>query len=576
MPSPQVRSGPGPAETGPGVDAARGANGSSAAVSARSAFSKTLQTTAQKREHGSQSAVDAPSPVQPVRQHEAGTQAAAADRDAAPDQPQAEADLGAAPDHEPDSGTPVADDRSSTDEHQTSGDAQPPTTPQPTVAQERPIVVVTDGEVPPQAPEALKTQNTPAQGPASDQAAAHADAQDAESPAPAVRPPTGQTGESPANARGEAVQPVPADQRPVADQAPPVPVTDIKPSPVDRRSDAKTPAATHADADAARARSGDSAASSGGVPSETGEAGEQSEGDAPQDDGANFRRPGAAAAGHDREHRASTPAPVADRAGPDEHVAQWGELRPKEPARSQGTHAEPPPSGSGSGTAAPAEAGVFKLAAEPVVARTGGEPMARPDAAAPPRPAGSAHHSATAGNAGAQDADGLATTATVRGLAAALMQKGGSVTIRLMPEMLGDLKIQMTIDRGSVSVDLTARNAEAHDLLSRSMGTLRSALEARGLGVERMSVHLSTQAPAQPATNSGDQPPTRDEQRAGGQHDAGGGASRGRDDGRGASGDRSGGAGTDSESDDRGGRGAYGPDARGFATRLRLTLDAVA
>lgn len=140
----------------------------------------------------------------------------------------------------------------------------------------------------------------------------------------------------------------------------------------------------------------------------------------------------------------------------------------------------------------------------------------------------------SASGAGAAQGDDAAS-AVSRGLSAAVLQKGGSLTIRLTPESLGQVRIDMQLERGSVAVRLEAATAAAHELLDSTLTMLRSSLESKGLSVERLSVHLAPGASAAPAPSGAqDQPAT---QQDGGQRsqtstgqDAGGGASRGKRD----------------------------------------------
>jgi flagellar hook-length control protein FliK len=78
-----------------------------------------------------------------------------------------------------------------------------------------------------------------------------------------------------------------------------------------------------------------------------------------------------------------------------------------------------------------------------------------------------------------------------RGLAAALRQGGGSVTLRLNPEQLGDLTIKLHFQQGSVDARFEAATDQARGLLNDSIDALRAALEARGLEVDRLSVHVA-------------------------------------------------------------------------------------
>ncbi len=75
-----------------------------------------------------------------------------------------------------------------------------------------------------------------------------------------------------------------------------------------------------------------------------------------------------------------------------------------------------------------------------------------------------------------------------RGLAALLRQKGGSVTIKMRPESLGEVTVRMTLDSGRVDARFETVTPLARRLLNDTLTTLRSALEAQGLTVERLSV----------------------------------------------------------------------------------------
>jgi hypothetical protein len=118
----------------------------------------------------------------------------------------------------------------------------------------------------------------------------------------------------------------------------------------------------------------------------------------------------------------------------------------------------------------------------------------------------------------------------VRGLGAMVGQRGGVMSMRLHPPELGALRVEMSIIRGAVTANFTATTLEAHGLLERDLGHLRTALERHGLSVERIGVHLAP--PESGGTNprgadGGDQG-SRHESRA--DHDAGRGESRGRRD----------------------------------------------
>lgn len=86
-----------------------------------------------------------------------------------------------------------------------------------------------------------------------------------------------------------------------------------------------------------------------------------------------------------------------------------------------------------------------------------------------------------------------------RGIQAALRQQGGSVTMRLRPDALGDLRIHLDLNGTDVSAMFDVREESARRLLEESVDQLRSALEARGLRVGRIEFASSEQGDARPA-----------------------------------------------------------------------------
>ncbi|MCC6425361.1 MAG: flagellar hook-length control protein FliK [Phycisphaerales bacterium] len=81
----------------------------------------------------------------------------------------------------------------------------------------------------------------------------------------------------------------------------------------------------------------------------------------------------------------------------------------------------------------------------------------------------------------------------MRGMFAALRtggdgERAGSVTMRLMPEVLGDLKVSMSVRDGHVRAAFTVATAEAHASLTESLPELRHRLEERGLIVDSIQI----------------------------------------------------------------------------------------
>lgn len=105
------------------------------------------------------------------------------------------------------------------------------------------------------------------------------------------------------------------------------------------------------------------------------------------------------------------------------------------------------------------------------------------------------------------------TSQVVRGLALALRQGTGRVTLRLNPEHLGQVVVRVTVDRGQVTASLKASDPAARQLLSSSTDDLRAALEARGLSVERIDIEPAPTESAWTSSGNG----TAAQQHGGGQ-----------------------------------------------------------
>jgi flagellar hook-length control protein FliK len=96
-----------------------------------------------------------------------------------------------------------------------------------------------------------------------------------------------------------------------------------------------------------------------------------------------------------------------------------------------------------------------------------------------------------------------------RGFSAILRQNGGSLTLHLQPQDLGEMTIRMDLTPGKVTAAFEVESDQARQLLNENLSTLRSALEARGLGVDSLTVHVSERsaqdAPtrAEPESSSG-------------------------------------------------------------------------
>lgn len=80
------------------------------------------------------------------------------------------------------------------------------------------------------------------------------------------------------------------------------------------------------------------------------------------------------------------------------------------------------------------------------------------------------------------------TAQTVKGMGIALKDGGGEATIRLAPDGLGLLKINVKVQDAQVVATIAPTTESARQLLIDSTPTLRDALEAQGLSVERIVI----------------------------------------------------------------------------------------
>lgn len=78
-----------------------------------------------------------------------------------------------------------------------------------------------------------------------------------------------------------------------------------------------------------------------------------------------------------------------------------------------------------------------------------------------------------------------------RGLAQVLRQKGGTLSMKLTPNELGEVKVSLTIAKGHVEGSIEASNESARGLLEQNIEKLKSSLEQRGITVDRLEVRLA-------------------------------------------------------------------------------------
>lgn len=81
-----------------------------------------------------------------------------------------------------------------------------------------------------------------------------------------------------------------------------------------------------------------------------------------------------------------------------------------------------------------------------------------------------------------------------RSLASVLKEGGGSMTMRLTPEHLGEVHIKLVMRDGVVRARIETRSDDASKLLQEGLPQLRAALEARGVRVEELSIQQGSTA----------------------------------------------------------------------------------
>ncbi|MDE0887932.1 MAG: flagellar hook-length control protein FliK [Phycisphaerales bacterium] len=120
-----------------------------------------------------------------------------------------------------------------------------------------------------------------------------------------------------------------------------------------------------------------------------------------------------------------------------------------------------------------------------------------------------------------------------RGLQALSAQKGGTLIMRLDPQNLGQVRMQLNMEAGRVTVLITAAGETARSLLRDNLGVLRHALEDRGFAVDRLTVESSTKTSSDSSasrSDRGDGQDARSGSESSDRQDAGGERSRGRRD----------------------------------------------
>lgn len=80
----------------------------------------------------------------------------------------------------------------------------------------------------------------------------------------------------------------------------------------------------------------------------------------------------------------------------------------------------------------------------------------------------------------------------VRGVQGSIGSERSHITMRLVPESLGRIHIQMTMENGALTAQITALKEDTRVLLQQSVNSLRSAFEESGIKVDRLVINKDT------------------------------------------------------------------------------------
>ena len=105
-----------------------------------------------------------------------------------------------------------------------------------------------------------------------------------------------------------------------------------------------------------------------------------------------------------------------------------------------------------------------------------------------------------------------------RGLASLMRSASGEMTLRLTPERLGELKIEIKRSGEQLAVRLTTQNAEASDLLRAGTDELTQLLRTKGIDLERLEVDQQPTPQGQDQSSDSQQHPHHDQSNSGAGH----------------------------------------------------------
>jgi flagellar hook-length control protein FliK len=91
-----------------------------------------------------------------------------------------------------------------------------------------------------------------------------------------------------------------------------------------------------------------------------------------------------------------------------------------------------------------------------------------------------------------------------RGLASIMNTKGGTMKMRLSPDHLGEIKIELSTKDGEVQVKIDAANDDARSMLKEGLEGLRHSMESRGVRIDELRVNDPQQSAFDQMFNAAD------------------------------------------------------------------------
>ncbi len=67
----------------------------------------------------------------------------------------------------------------------------------------------------------------------------------------------------------------------------------------------------------------------------------------------------------------------------------------------------------------------------------------------------------------------------------------GTVTLRLYPQELGELRMEIKVEQDNIKAHITTQNPQVQEILEKNMPRLRDALEQQGMNLEQMEVSVA-------------------------------------------------------------------------------------